>query len=814
MKKSLHINITGIVQGVGFRPYIWRLAREFNLCGWVRNTGNGVEIMVEGADSSVLAFTAQIPLQKPSLSVIDKIVSSEIGEQNFSEFIINSTVTTNPKNDSSNKQAAIGADSAICKNCLQELIDPTSRRYRFPFITCTHCGPRYTLTRSLPYDRAQTSLANFPLCAVCELEYQNPADRRFHAETTCCEKCGPKLSLIDAQQNIIFGDEISNTLELILAGKIVAIKGLGGFHLVCKADNINAVENLRIRKNRDQKPFALMFANINSAKKYVEINLDEEKTLQSSAGPVVLVRKNNQNQLAGIAPDLEYLGIMLPYTPIQWLLFHEFVKRTSNINDLLTTPNDLVLVMTSANPSGEPLVIEDEEAVNRLQINSQIADAILFHNRNILIRCDDSVVRVEAEQKINDIANSTTIINLQYIRRARGFTPQAIKLPPEFENSPSVLAVGGFYKNTICITRGDNAFISQHIGGLDNLATCEFMNKTINHLSNILEVQPQIIACDLHPDFYSTKYAWEYSQKNNLPIIEVQHHLAHCAVVLAEQHQNQNEKILALSLDGVGLGNESICEKNKTNIWGGELFLITPDFKIKNRLGHLQELLMPGGESAAKEPWRMALGVLHQFGKNEFAKNYFAHQNGVAVVLQMLAKNINCPQTTSAGRLFDTVCGLLKVCENMDFEGQAPMILEGLAEKYFCQNHKAINIDDWKIIDNVVSLQPFFSRLINTLENEKNINQSFWASTFHQTLINALGQWLLTNAKRENIKTVVFGGGCFLNKILLNGLTQKLKIAGLKVLYPKQVPVNDGGLSLGQAYYTLQHINKKNIKFV
>ncbi|MDQ5904511.1 MAG: hydrogenase maturation protein HypF, partial [Pseudomonadota bacterium] len=465
------INVTGVVQGVGYRPFVWRLANELQLAGWVRNTPAGVEIEACGSPPRVNELIERLGREAPPLARVDGVLARPVARPEADAgFVIlesgggKATSTT------------IGHDTAICRDCLAEMFDPSSRRWRYAFTNCTHCGPRYTISRGLPYDRARTSLAPFPLCRDCKGEYTKPDDRRFHAEANCCQKCGPQLSLLDEAGMPIAGDPVAECLKLLRQGGIVAIKGLGGFHLVCDADNADAVAALRERKAREEKPFAVMVANAASASALVQIGIGEPALLESAERPIVLLKKRHftDDRLPGVAPGLSWLGVMLPYTPLQYLLFHEAAGRPKG-TAWLTQPQTLRLVMTSANPGGEPLVTGNDEALQRL---SEIADAFLMHNRDIVVRCDDSVVR-------------TAPGGFQFIRRARGYTPRAIKLPYA---GPSVLAVGGWFKNTVCVTRGNEAFVSQHIGDLDNAATCNFLEETVAHLLGVLQVRPERVA--------------------------------------------------------------------------------------------------------------------------------------------------------------------------------------------------------------------------------------------------------------------------------------------------------------------------------
>lgn len=759
------IRVTGIVQGVGFRPFVWRLARDLGLRGWVRNDAQGVEICVEGEATALTAFAERLRTEAPPLSCIDRIEPQEAASAGHADFAILESQT-------GKVSTAIGHDTAACPECLAEMFNPQDRRWRYAFITCTHCGPRYTVTRHLPYDRAQTSLAGFPLCAACAQEYRNPADRRFHAETTCCPQCGPQLSLIDAQGAPIPGDPMAETLRLLRQGAIVSVKGLGGFHLMCDARNGEAVARLRARKAREEKPFAVLLANRASLEPYASADADEAALLASAERPIVLLRKREgcDGHLPGVAPGLVWLGAMLPYTPIQFLLFHEAAGRPVG-TDWLQAPQKLVLVATSANPGGEPLVTGNDEAIARLQ---GIADAHLLHNRLIEVRCDDSVVRQVAGAAREAKA-------FQFIRRARGFTPRAIKLPA---SGPSVLAFGGWFKNTVCVTRGDEAFVSQHIGDLDNAATCCFQEESVRHLLEILDIAPQAVACDRHPDFHSSRAAAQFAASHNLPLVAVQHHHAHIAAVLAEQ--GHTGPALGLALDGVGLGSDG-------SAWGGELLRV--DGAQCARLGHLAPLPLPGGDRAAREPWRMAAAALWQLGRGDEIAQRFAGQAAAKNLATLLARGLNCPATSSMGRMFDAAAGLLGVREVAAFEGQAAMLLEGLAEQGGAVEPLS---GGWQIATGAEGTILHLLPLLAMLSQSRSPAPA--AAQFHVTLAAALAEWLLAAAREQEIATVALGGGCFLNHLLTRALLARLANTGLQVLVARQLPPNDGGLSLGQAW--------------
>lgn len=737
----MRIRVTGLVQGVGFRPFVWRLANETGVRGWVRNDSLGVEIAAEG--ERIADFVDRLKSEAPPLARVDSVETTDAAPGGFADFTIAESQSSQHAN------TAIGHDTAVCAECLAEMLDPASRRWRHAFITCTHCGPRYTVTRALPYDRPQTSLAPFPLCPECEREYRDPADRRFHAETTCCPECGPHLRLRDSEGHPIAGDPVAETLRLLKAGAIVAIKGLGGFHLACDARNAEAVARLRERKAREEKPFAVMVADAASLARFAVPSTAEVALLEARERSVVLVpkRPGADEPLPGVSPRLTLLGAMLPYTPLQHLFFHD--------------APELVLVMTSANPGGEPLVIGNDEAMTRL---SGIADAILDHDRDILIRCDDSVVTAT-----------------QFIRRARGYTPRPIKLA---KSGPPILALGGRFKNTVCVTRGNEAFVSQHVGDLDNAATVGFLEETVDHLLGILEVEPAMVVHDLHPDFASTRLAARLAAARGVPALAVQHHHAHVAAVLAE-HGHEGPA-LGLALDGVGLGSDG-------KAWGGELLRV--DGARFRRLGHLDELPLPGGDRAAREPWRMGAAALHLLGRDEEIARRFATQAGAATIRQMLERATNCPPTSSAGRWFDAAAGLLGIKPVMAFEGQAAMLLEGLAAAH---GPVAPLAGGWSLAeDGSLSLRP----LLGAIADSDDLARA--AALFHATLAEALAAWTIAAAEREKIDTVAFGGGCFLNRVLTGDLRRRLVAAGARVVEARQVPPNDGGLSLGQAWIAL-----------
>ena len=755
------IRVRGQVQGVGFRPFVYRLATGHGLSGFVRNDGAGVDIEIQGDSARLDEFLDAALRELPPLARIDQLHVTRLAVQ------VAEPVFIIAESNGGSITADITPDNAICRSCLAEMLDPADRRYRYPFINCTDCGPRYTITASLPYDRPNTSMAGFPLCLTCEREYRDPGNRRFHAQPNACPVCGPRLTLRDAQgQPYTVVGVIAAAVERLYTGAILAIKGLGGFHLVCDARNAAAVERLRQRKQRDAKPLAIMAANAASLTPWVDGDAEEWRLLESPQRPIVLLRRRvdssaaGADSLPGVAPNLAHFGVMLPYTPLHYLLFHQAAGRP-NGRTWLEQAQPLLLVMSSANPGGEPLVIGDDEAVRRL---AGIADGFVTHDRAILARCDDSV-----------LAGGT------FIRRARGYTPQPIRLP---NAGPAVLALGGYLKNTICLTRDDRAYLSPHIGSLDNAETCRALEEAIEHLQRILRITPEWIACDLHPDFPSSQLAASYAAARGLPCIAVQHHHAHIAAIMAE-HRLQ-EPVLGLALDGVGLGTDG-------GLWGGELLRV--EGTRFERLGHFRQLPLPGGDRAAREPWRLAAAVLHLLGRSAEIVERFGPK--AVLIQQMLERRLNTPDTSSAGRLFDAAAALLKVRAVCAYEGQAAMELEALAYQYGLAPARVDGFHLGK--DGMLDLLPTLDWLADGVE------LAFGAAVFHATLVEALSVWLEWAGERSGLRRVALGGGCFLNRWLTGSLCRRLETMGWQVLTARLAPSNDGGLSLGQAWVAAQH---------
>jgi hydrogenase maturation protein HypF len=782
LQAAKRIRVRGQVQGVGFRPFVYRLAVELGLSGWVRNDADGVEIEVQGDAAEIDALLHRLNSDAPDLARVDEVcaTASAVTHGRLTFTILNSRT--------GQVHTGITPDAAICPDCLSELFDPADRRYRHPFINCIHCGPRYTLTARLPYDRANTSMAKFTQCPVCQNEYDNPTTRRFHAQPNACPLCGPRLQLYDEHwQPVATDDSVADSAERIRAGQVVAVKGVGGFHLVCDARNAATVARLRGGKQREEKPFAVMVLNTLSARRYAEIPEHETALLETGERPIVLLHKSVfcDAEMPGIAPGLSGIGLMLPYTPLHYLLFHELLGRPAG-TDWLQQAAPVALVMTSANPGGEPLVKDDAEARESL---TGLADAFLTHDRDILHRCDDSVMRVISTSHPHSNLpprtgkGQTMLPQFQFIRRARGYVPRRILLPA---SGPSILACGAWLKNTVCVTRGNEAFVSQHIGDLDHAGTRLMLEETVAHLCDILDVRPQAVAHDLHPDFYSTQFAQTYAAERGLTLVGVQHHHAHIAAICAEHCVT--EPVLGLALDGVGLGSDG-------SAWGGELLRV--EGASCQRLGHLAPLFMPGGDRAAREPWRMAAAALFDLGRSEEIARHFPVQAGAAIVTGMLQRRLNCVATTSMGRWFDAAAGLLGVSEVQAYEGQAAMLLEGLAERHGKVEPLA---DGYTITaDGLLDFHP----LLGVLADCKDA--AYGAALFHATLAAGLIEWVTRAAAQYNIADVALGGGCFLNKLLSQALTGSLPAHGLRVLTAQQLPPNDGGISLGQAWVALQH---------
>ncbi len=751
------LTVRGIVQGVGFRPFIYQLAVRYDLAGDVANTSSGVIIHAEGPLAEIASFTAAIKKEKPPLAYITDVISESAKVRGTDLFVITAS------RQQSSRSALISPDVSICEDCRAELFDPDDRRFRYPFINCTNCGPRYTIIDDIPYDRPKTSMRHFTLCPHCQAEYDNPLDRRFHAQPNACPVCGPQCTLCDANGRPVDAkDPVAAAARLLKQGRILAIKGLGGFHLAVDAENGAAVERLRKRKHREEKPFALMSSDLATIETYAFPDDADRRLLSSIQRPIVLLEKKQPNTIAAaVAPRNRYFGVMLPYTPLHCLLFGEGFTA---------------LVMTSANLSDEPICIDNEEAFTRL---SGIADHFLVHDRGIYLRSDDSIVRQCAGEA-------------RFLRRSRGYVPVPVfvnrKLPP-------ILACGAGLKNTLCLTKEDRAFLSQHIGDLENRETLDFFELTVRHLQRILDIEPEIVAHDLHPDYLSTQYALG---RADAQLVGIQHHHAHIVSAMAENRLDG--PVIGLAFDGTGLGTDG-------RIWGGEILISElHDFQ---RAGYIDYVPMPGSNAAIKEPWRMAVSYLDRvFGDRaaDLDLPLFKTVTGdrAGVILQMIAKGFNSPETSSLGRLFDGVAAMIGIRETVRFEGQAAMELEMAvdpAEKghYDWQWHQAsetCRINPGPIVRGVVA------------DCGKGVPVPLIAARFHNTLTLLFTELCDEIRRTTGLDRVVMSGGVFQNATLLTGLTAALAKKGFKVYSQKLVPANDGGISLGQAVAAAAMVNR------
>jgi hydrogenase maturation protein HypF len=743
------VSIKGIVQGVGFRPFVYRLAKSFSVKGYVKNTSEGVYAEIEGEEEALSSFLQMLKDEPPVLARIDDVQVNEIKVVGDTDFVIAASRY-------GVKNALISPDIGICDACAADITDPKNRRYRYPFTNCTDCGPRFTIIKDIPYDRRNTTMSEFIQCRQCQSEYDDPGNRRFHAQPNACPACGPKLSFYRAGK-LIEGDPFLLFDECIKSGGIVAVKGLGGYHLACDAYNESAVKKLRKNKVRYDKPFAVMMDSIDTVRDNCIINDDELSVLTGPQKPIVLLEKKEDSRIAhATAPGNGRLGVMLPYTPL-----HLLIMQTNK-----------VLVMTSANISDCPMIYDDCEAFEKL---FGIADAVLTHNRQIYRRMDDSVCMFAAG-------------GIRFIRRARGYAPCPVKLTG---NSPVILALGAQQKNTFCIKKDENAFISGHIGDLDDIDTAAFYEREIGSFIRLLNAEPEIIVCDMHPDYVSTHYAKRYSKK--LPIYNIQHHHAHFASVLAEHVIN--EDAVGLIFDGTGYGKDS-------TIWGGEVLL--GNIGSSERIGHMLYAPLPGGEAAIREPWRMAMAMVDMAcGEDkalEFFERYVAKKCRVEAIdpkllLRICHNGINSPMTSSMGRLFDAVSAIAGIRLEGSYEGQAAVDLEQAIDTqasgsygFDIINESGMMIFDWR-------------QLIRDTVRDvlSNIGGGVISARFHSAMSRLLAEAATAAAKQYGCRRVVLSGGVFQNSHLLCDGTAKLKAGGFDVLLNEKVPANDGGISYGQA---------------
>ena len=782
------IVIQGIVQGVGFRPFVYGQALRHNLGGFVLNDSQGVTIEVEGMLEALENFQHALRHEIPPLARVDSIVTEQVQPCHETAFTIAHSQAGNER------QALISPDTATCDDCLQELFDPTNRRYGYPFINCTNCGPRFTIVQDVPYDRNKTTMRDFPLCSLCQAEYEDPLNRRFHAQPNACPVCGPQMqfqSIMASHEGDVGGarattrvaptdDPITMAVQQLAAGAILAIKGLGGYHLACDALNAEAVQRLRQRKHREAKPFALMVPDLATVRQLCVVSDAEAMLLQSHRRPIVLLQQLPNCPVApGVAPAYNTLGIMLPYTPLHHLLLHAFAKSIS-------PERPSVLVMTSGNLSDEPIAYQDEDARARL---APIADGMLTSNRAIHMRCDDSVLRISANGP-------------QFMRRSRGYAPEPLTLA--FDFPVLALACGGHLKNTFCLGKGRQAFVSHHIGDLENLETLTSYKEGISHFQNLFDIYPEAVAYDLHPEYLATKYALD----GDIPQkIGVQHHHAHIASVLAEH--GLTGPVIGVAADGTGYGTDGA-------VWGCEI--MTADLLSFERQAHLRYVPLPGGEQAVRQPWRMAAAYLAQTYGAAFLELDipFVRQLDRSkwhVLDQMIARRLNCPATSSLGRLFDAVAALLGLPVGASqaealYEGQAAIELEIQATQVIqltqlTQVIQSVSVDTdlypFLIEDQAPALldvTPLIRSIVSDIGEGIAIPQI--AYRFHCSIAELLARACARTREQTSLNTVALSGGVFQNRLLLEQLIARLEAMAFQVYINRRVPPNDGGLSLGQ----------------
>ncbi|MEI7555315.1 carbamoyltransferase HypF [Candidatus Chlorohelix sp.] len=752
------IKVSGIVQGVGFRPFVYSLALRLGLSGFVLNHSAGVTIEVEGEKESIALFRRLLGEDAPPLARINSIIAESLEPSDEKGFSIRESV------QGAERLTLISPDTATCPDCLKELFDTTDRRYRYPFINCTNCGPRFTIVEDVPYDRAKTTMKHFPMCAECLAEYATPANRRFHAQPNACPVCGPQVQLLGIAGLLVeTADPIHEAALQLANGAILAIKGLGGYHLACDAYNFEAVSRLRERKRREAKPFALMVRDLEIAAKLCVLDKDEAALLQSYRRPVTLLQQRKDNPAApGLAPGMQTLGLMLPYTPLHYLLLHDFAA-------IGRVP---ALVMTSGNLSDEPIAYRDEEGFRQL---SSLADGFLTHNRPIHMRCDDPVTRIVAG-------------NIQFFRRSRGYAPEPINL--SFDSPLPLLAVGAFLKNTFCLVKGKQAFISHHIGDLENLETITSFTEGIDHFKRLFDIEPEAVAYDLHPDFPNTRYALALEMPHK---IGVQHHHAHIASVIAEH--GLEGKVIGVAADGTGYGTDG-------KIWGGEIMVA--NLSGFERLAHLEYVPLPGGEQAVLQPWRMAAVYLQKAYGRDFTtlEIPFTRQLDLKkweILSKMIERGLNSPLTSSLGRLFDAVAALVEIRTEVIYEGQAAIELEMLAER-------TESIYPFEILSERLDFSPVIRAIVEDLQ--KGVGTPQIAGRFHRTVTEMLAQTCMNARNSSGLAQVALSGGVFMNRLLLTRLIARLEELDFKVYINRKAPPNDGGLSFGQAAVAIARLRE------
>lgn len=757
---SREIHIKGTVQGVGFRPFVYSMAKKYNITGWVRNSSAGVEIHANGTPKEMKDFISEVKTNPPPLAKIDEFLESDINSAVNKDFTILQSQTI------PGEFIPISPDVSICSDCQEELLDPSNHRYRYPFINCTNCGPRLTIIKEIPYDRPNTTMAEFTMCERCQAEYDNPLDRRFHAQPVACPDCGPQVWFESPASAPEKGENgIQQARQFLKDGKIIAIKGLGGFHLACDALNRKAVSKLRQRKIRSKKPFATMVFGIETVEKYCHINNAEKTLIKSFERPIVILPRKEGTQIPEqIAPGIKTIGVMLAYTPLHLLL----LEPESDYPDMF--------VMTSGNISDEPITYTN---VSAKEVLSSIADGFLFHDRDINTRVDDSVLTEYNGQKY-------------FYRRSRGYAPNAITLP---NRSLEILAVGGELKNTFCLTKEKYAFISHHIGDLKNMETYQAFTEGIVNYQHMFNIRPQFIACDLHPEYLSTKYAYRYTEVNNIPLLQVQHHHAHLTACLADNEWNSDESVIGICLDGTGYGMDN-------QIWGGEILI--GGFQMLQRKYHLEYMPLPGGDSAILHPNRIAAAYLWKLGlpwDDHIPAIKSLTSEEKSVMKRQLESHINTPNTSSMGRLFDAAASLIGLRHTINYEAQAAIELEQITEPSITDAYT------FEISEDIINLNGIISNILIDINHA--IHTAIIATKFHNAIANLILVLCKQIENENNLHHVALSGGVWQNQYLLRKTYQILTEEGFSVLIHHNIPPNDGGISLGQAVIANKHFSKK-----
>lgn len=745
---AVRLDISGVVQGVGFRPHVYRLASEAGLKGWVRNTGSGVEIHVEGLQGELDRFCAAVQTQAPPLARISSLKRAPSRATGHSDFRILVSQNRNPGS------TQMSPDVAMCADCQRELFDPGDRRYRYPFINCTNCGPRFTIIAGLPYDRPATSMSTFEMCADCRAEYQDPRDRRFHAQPVACPECGPQVWLEAVGARLSSGEDAIQAARRALAeGQILALKGLGGFHLACDAFNSQAVARLRDRKARQSKALAVMFSDITAVDQHCYLSEPSRRLLLEPSRPIVVLSRRPDSAISDlVAPDQASLGAMLPYTPLHALLLEPGPGVPS------------ALIMTSGNRASLPIVADNQSAREEL---AGVADLMLMHDREIVARCDDSVIRADSEREIP-------------IRRSRGLAPLPLRLPME---SPPILAVGAEQKNAFALTRGQEAFVSQHIGELTSYESLSSVAAAIEHLQDVLRIAPQVIACDLHPDYLSTRYAQERGGENDL--VRVQHHHAHIAALMAEHEMPIGDRVIGIAFDGTGYGSDGA-------VWGGEVLNAT--YSEFERSLHLNYVPLPGAEAAVREPWRMAIAWLLACEiplSGDLAPVAAAGQARLTLIKRQIETDLNSPMTSSMGRLFDAAASIVGLCQQADYEAQAAIRLEAVVDPAEPGEYP------FAIADGKLDFRPCIAALVEDERRGEAVGRM--AARFHRTVARAVLEACRAIRASQAISRVGLSGGVWQNAALLQLTIPLLEADRFDVLLHRALPPNDGGICVGQA---------------